>query len=117
MTTGLGPLRPQCYSSHANDQAIAVAPDNSQMIGTIRASWANLPPKWRVVSAILAAWDVIAWLFIGLKLAGVIIWSWWWVFAPIWVCAAVMAMVISFALLFFGLHKTLEYLGDSEVSL
>jgi uncharacterized protein (DUF983 family) len=24
-------------------------------------------------------------LFIGLKLAGIITWSWWWVMAPMWV--------------------------------
>ena len=23
-------------------------------------------------------------LFVGLKLAGIIIWSWWWVLSPIW---------------------------------
>lgn len=28
-------------------------------------------------------------LFIGLKLAGVIAWSWWWVLAPFWVPAVV----------------------------
>ena len=89
----------------------------SQVIGTIRASWAKVPHRWKVVSAMLTAWDVIAWIFIGLKLASVITWSWWWVFAPIWVCVAVMAMVISFALLMFGVAKTVEYLGDSKVSL
>ena len=87
------------------------------MIGKIRASWAGLSRKWKVVSAILTAWDVIAWLFIGLKLADVIAWSWWWVFAPIWFCVAVVAMVISFALLIFGMDKTVEYLGDSDASL
>ena len=24
-------------------------------------------------------------LFLGLKLGGVIDWSWWWVFAPLWI--------------------------------
>lgn len=27
-------------------------------------------------------------LFIGLKLTGFIDWSWWWVFSPLWICAA-----------------------------
>ena len=28
---------------------------------------------------------LLALLFIGLKLGGVITWSWWWVLAPLWV--------------------------------
>jgi hypothetical protein len=28
-------------------------------------------------------------LFIGLKLGGVIAWSWWWVLSPIWITSAV----------------------------
>jgi hypothetical protein len=31
-------------------------------------------------------------LFIGLKLAGVIAWSWWWVLAPIWAPAVIIGM-------------------------
>ena len=90
-----------------------MALDNSQMIGSIIASWTKLPPTWKVVSAILTAWDVIAWVFIGLRLVSVTTWSWWWVLAPIWVCVAVMAMVVSFVLLIFGVAKTVEYLGES----
>lgn len=35
-------------------------------------------------------------LFLGLKLAGVITWSWWWVTAPLWggVALIVLALVI-----------------------
>jgi hypothetical protein len=33
-------------------------------------------------------------LFLGLKLAGVIAWSWWWVLAPIWVPALFVLVVI-----------------------
>ena len=29
-------------------------------------------------------------LFIGLKLAGVIGWAWWWVFSPLWIPIAVL---------------------------
>ena len=39
-------------------------------------------------------------LFIGLKLTGHIAWSWWWVFAPMWIPAAL-------ALLMFGLYIVL----------
>lgn len=37
-------------------------------------------------------------LFIGLKLGGVINWSWWWVLSPLWIPTA---LVIIFALIFF----------------
>ncbi len=37
-------------------------------------------------------------LFIGLKLAGIIAWSWWWVLAPLWI-PAVIVLVILVALL------------------
>lgn len=29
--------------------------------------------------------SLLALLFIGLKLGGVITWSWWWVLAPLWI--------------------------------
>lgn len=29
--------------------------------------------------------DLLLLLFIGLKLAGVIDWSWWWVLSPVWI--------------------------------
>lgn len=32
-------------------------------------------------------------LFIGLKLAGFIQWSWWWVLSPIWIPIAVAAVL------------------------
>ncbi len=28
-------------------------------------------------------------LFIGLKLAGLITWSWWWVLSPLWIAFAI----------------------------
>ena len=31
-------------------------------------------------------------LFLGLKLAGKINWSWWWVFAPIWAPVAILLL-------------------------
>lgn len=37
-------------------------------------------------------------LFLALKLTGVIAWSWWWVFAPLWaplaICLAVLTVVL-----------------------
>jgi hypothetical protein len=39
-------------------------------------------------------------LFIGLKLANVINWSWWWVLAPTWVPFALVLAAIAFVLLF-----------------
>lgn len=33
-------------------------------------------------------------LFLGLKLGHVIAWSWWWVFAPLWIPAGIALVVI-----------------------
>jgi hypothetical protein len=33
-------------------------------------------------------------LFIGLKLMGVISWSWWWVLAPLWVTGLLVIVVV-----------------------
>lgn len=44
-------------------------------------------------------------LFIGLKLAGVIDWSWWWVLAPFWGQAAVVVIILGFALLIAALAQ------------
>lgn len=44
-------------------------------------------------------------LFIGLKLGGVIDWSWWWVLAPVWVPTAIILAILSVVTLiafFFG---------------
>lgn len=41
----------------------------------------------------------LALLFIGLKLVGVIGWSWWWVLAPIWLPIAVLLVVFWFGFL------------------
>ena len=34
-------------------------------------------------------------LFLGLKLTDVIDWSWWWVFAPLWIPVAIVFGVIA----------------------
>lgn len=49
--------------------------------------------------------ELLTLLFIGLKLAGYIDWSWWWVFSPIWITAL---LVIFLAVpLYFYLKKHL----------
>jgi hypothetical protein len=40
-------------------------------------------------------------LFIGLKLAGIITWSWLWVLAPLWIGLAVGVVVLLLALIGF----------------
>lgn len=42
-------------------------------------------------------------LFIGLKLGGVITWSWWWVLAPIWIPIAlvIITLVIIFVIMYY----------------
>lgn len=49
---------------------------------------------------------LLAILFIGLKLAGVIAWSWWWVLSPLWIPAAIL---LSLGAIFLGLYL---WLGD-----
>ena len=38
-------------------------------------------------------------IFITLKLTKVIAWSWWWVLSPLWISAAVVAVLVLIALL------------------
>jgi hypothetical protein len=38
-------------------------------------------------------------LFIGLKLGGVIDWSWWWVLSPLWIPLALVLLLIICAVL------------------
>lgn len=38
--------------------------------------------------------SLLAVLFIGLKLGGVIAWSWWLVLSPIWIAPAIFLLVI-----------------------
>ena len=33
-------------------------------------------------------------LFVALKLLGVIDWSWWWVFAPVWISAVIGIIIV-----------------------
>jgi len=33
-------------------------------------------------------------LFIGLKLGGIIAWSWWWVLSPMWITLVVLLLVV-----------------------
>ena len=41
-------------------------------------------------------------LFVGLKLGGVIDWSWWWVLSPIWISFLILA---AFVALFLWAHS------------
>jgi hypothetical protein len=40
-------------------------------------------------------WGLLALLFIGLKLGGVIDWSWWWVTAPLWGPLALTLVIVA----------------------
>ena len=46
-------------------------------------------------------------LLIGLKLAGIISWSWWWVLAPMWVPIVIEVMYV-------GGVRVLEWLLDNS---
>ena len=39
--------------------------------------------------------DLLLILFIGLKLAGVITWSWWLVFSPLWIGFMLMLVIVA----------------------
>ena len=44
---------------------------------------------------------VIFIVFLVLKLCGVITWSWWWVFSPIWITwSIVIVLIVIFAIFF-----------------
>lgn len=40
-------------------------------------------------------------VFLVLKLCGVITWSWWWVFSPIWISWGITILVIAVFAIFF----------------
>jgi hypothetical protein len=40
-------------------------------------------------------------LFVGLKLTGYINWSWWWVFAPLWIPTGVVVGILIIVLITF----------------
>ena len=44
-------------------------------------------------------------LFIGLKLGGVIAWSWWWVLSPLWISLLLTIAVIIIVIAFIGLSE------------
>jgi hypothetical protein len=50
-------------------------------------------------------------LFVGLKLAGVIDWSWWWVTLPFWGGMALVALMFIVAALMMGAGAALERIG------
>ena len=39
-------------------------------------------------------------LFTALKLTGVIAWSWWWVFSPLWILPAIILSFVVFVVIF-----------------
>lgn len=49
---------------------------------------------------------LLAVLFIGLKLTGVIAWSWWWVLAPLWVGPAIALAIFVLAAIVLGIAAT-----------
>lgn len=52
----------------------------------------------------ISFYSLLGLLFIGLKLGGVITWSWWWVLAPIWIPIAlvIITLVIIFVIMYYA---------------
>ena len=48
---------------------------------------------------------MLAILFIGLKLGGLVTWSWWWVLAPLWAPLAVIAVICLICVFVYGVYK------------
>ena len=44
---------------------------------------------------------VLTIVFLVLKLCGVITWSWWWVFSPIWISGGIAIVLIAIVAIFF----------------
>ena len=51
-------------------------------------------------------------VFLILKLAGTIDWSWWWVTAPLWIWAGAVAVILTLAGALLGLAALLEGLEN-----
>ena len=47
-------------------------------------------------------------LFMGLKLGNVIDWSWWWVFAPLWVPVAIVILIVLGLVGFFFIKEAIR---------
>lgn len=45
-------------------------------------------------------------LFIGLKLAGYITWSWLWVLSPLWIGFAIWLVLVAVAMIFYVWNRT-----------
>lgn len=50
--------------------------------------------------------DALGTMFVGLKLCGVIDWSWWWVLSPFWGYYAIAGVIAFFEALFGGKKKS-----------
>lgn len=51
---------------------------------------------------------MLAILFIGLKLGGVIDWSWWWVLSPLWIPFAILFGILAIIGVIWGIAKLFE---------
>jgi len=52
--------------------------------------------------------SILSILFIGLKLGGVITWSWWWVLAPLWGGMALLLAIIAVVIVVLGIISVVK---------
>lgn len=52
--------------------------------------------------------SILTTIFVLAKLFGAISWSWWWVFAPLWISSAITVAVLVIALVCWLLIETLS---------
>ena len=55
--------------------------------------------KKQTTTASVGFLDLLAIVFIVLKLLGKITWSWWWVLAPVWMPLAIVIVIVVVALI------------------
>lgn len=49
--------------------------------------------------------EVVAIVFVVLKLCGVIAWSWWWVLSPVWICWGITLVTILILVILYGIRR------------
>ena len=60
---------------------------------------------WNVAQDMLS--PIVVFTLIALKLTGVITWSWWWVLSPVWISAAVLALLVTGLVMLFLVFRCL----------
>jgi len=58
--------------------------------------------------------SVLTIVFVVLKLSGVITWSWWWVFSPMWISAALALFIVLLSAVLFSIFRLAKHLQANK---